>query len=188
MKNSTSLLSIVLSICFSFFLFLSIEAQEYADAPQEPYSLETGALIGSINETIHIWGFSYSAMDRSYESTCTANRPMAEDLGYLSVFIAFDDSEDYAYLPYKEEDIRTLQKGSSKLTYDIDGEGKVKIVIRNPNGGSPWSTLGADQLKLRMYYSTVDISPYQAQGLDLEDEFVFRVLTEQYLDNDLTVW
>ena len=106
----------------------------------------------------------------------------------MSVFISFDNGKEFLYLPHSEDDTRSLRIGPSAFVYEIDLEGFIKVSIENPQGGTPWSTLDTDQLTVRVYQSRLDLEPYQQKGLDLEDEIVFAMLTDQYHDNLLTVW
>ncbi len=164
------------------------QSQESLDIRSLSLTTDSEALVRGADETISIMSFSYSSSTKSYEATAAATSPVLEETGFISVFISFDNGEEFLYLPHSEEDVRSLRRGPSTFVYEIDLEGLIKVSIQNPQGGTPWSTLDMDQFTVRVYESSLDLEPYQEKGLDLEDEIVFGMLTDQYQDNYLTVW
>ena len=188
MKPPTVIKVIVLGMVSLLLSFLPCQSQETFDFQDFELITTSDALIRDADETIQLMSFAYSHSSKAYEATTSTTSPLSDEVGFKSVFISFNDGEEFLYLPHADEDARSLKKGTSAFVYAIDLEGLIKVSIRNPQGGTPWSNLDIDQFTLRVYHTDLDLDPYQQQGLDLEDEIVFGFLTEQYLDNQLTVW
>lgn len=181
MKNPSTTLSLLITIACFCMLSENIKAQEP--------TYETENLISTHTEEIDVYSFVYSASSRTYEVTCNSTRPYSEEEGQLSVFMSFDDSDEFIYLPESEEDVRSIRKGANEMTYEIDPMGMIKVVIQNPNGGTPWSTMDVDKIQVKQYFLTSNVAPLNDWGMNLEDEETLSALnslTQQYVQEQLT--
>lgn len=120
-------IQITLSALFIFMMSPTISAQ-----------IDTSAQ--NVSTTHSVLHFQYSEFNRMYTLKTDLVYSNLKEMEDLLVYLSYDHGKKIALIPH-HEDFKPLTLDGTLISYCINAEDKLEVHLRNPSGGTPWSTL-----------------------------------------------